>query len=124
MSSFVLGRCLAVAKKEVFHVLRDPFTLGAALGLPIFMVIVFGVAIEFNVKNINLSVSNQDPSQASREFLDTITSSHYFIAHIASSPQDAINQLTSEKARAALIIPLNFEQNLLAGRQASAQILL
>ena len=53
MKSFVLRRALAIAKKEIFHITRDPITLMAALGLPIFMVIVFGLAIEFNVKNIS-----------------------------------------------------------------------
>ncbi|MEI6790526.1 MAG: ABC transporter permease [Myxococcaceae bacterium] len=115
MKSFVLRRAIAVAKKEVFHILRDPFTLGAALGLPVFMVIIFGVAIEFNVKNINLSVCNLDQSRSSRILLDTFTSSQYFIAHPVSSPAEAISELTSEKARAALIIP---------ARSSNVQILL
>lgn len=124
MKSFVLRRAMAVAKKEVFHILRDPFTLGATLGLPVFMVVIFGVAIEFNVKNINLSVSDLDKSQSSRRLLDTFTSSDYFITHPVSSPTEAISKLTSEQTRAALIIPLNFQKDLLAGRQASVQILL
>ena len=124
MKGFVLRRAAAVAKKEVFHILRDPFTLGAALGLPIFMVVIFGVAIEFNVKNIALSVSDSDQSQSSRRLLDTFGSSQYFVVHQASSPYEAIEKLTSETARAALIIPLNFERDLLAGRGASAQMLL
>ncbi len=124
MKSFVFRRAVAVARKEIFHVLRDPFTLGAALGLPIFMVVIFGIAIEFNVKDINLAVSDADQTQSSRRLLDTFASSHYFIIHPVSSPTQAIDSLTSEQARATLIIPLNFEKDLLAGRQASAQILL
>lgn len=124
MKSFVFRRAVAVAKKEVFHIFRDPFTLGAALGLPIFMVIIFGVAIEFNVKNINLAVSDSDQSMSSRRLLDTFSSSGYFISNSVSSPIEAINNLTSEKARATLIIPLGFEKNLLAGRQTSVQVLL
>lgn len=124
MKSFVLRRAVAVAKKEIFHIFRDPFTLGAALGLPIFMVVVFGVAIEFNVKDINLAVSDSDQSMSSRRLLDTFNSSHYFISHPVSSPIEAIDSLTTEKARATLIIPLDFEKNLWAGRQTSVQILL
>ena len=60
MNSFVWRRALAVARKEVYHILRDPTTLGAALVLPVFMVIMFGVAIEFNVKNVALAVSDSD----------------------------------------------------------------
>jgi ABC-2 type transport system permease protein len=115
---------LAVAKKEVFHIMRDPFTLGAALGLPIFMVLIFGVAIEFNVKDIRLAVSDADQTHTSRRLLETFSSSGYFIQVPVSSPTEAIDSLTSEKTRATLIIPPNFEKNLLAGRQAKAQILL
>lgn len=124
MKSFVCRRAMAVAKKEVFHIFRDPFILGAALGLPVFMVLIFGVAIEFNVKDINLAVSDSDQTQSSRRLLDTFSSSGYFINHPVSSPTEAINSLTSEKTRATLIIPLDFEKDLLAGRQTKAQILL
>lgn len=124
MKIFVFRRALAIAKKEVFHILRDPFTLMSALGLPIFMVVIFGMAIEFNVKNISLAISDADYSQSSRRLIDTFSSSGYFIAKQVSSPSQAIEQLQSETARAALIIPPNFERDLNAGRKASVQILL
>lgn len=124
MKIFQLRRALAIAKKEIFHILRDPFTLGAALGLPIFMVIIFGMAIEFNVKNIPLAVSDFDKSQSSRQIQDTFGSSEYFIVNNATSPADAIAQLTSEAVRAALIIPPYFERDLLAGRGSNVQMLL
>ncbi|MGK5082954.1 ABC transporter permease [Bdellovibrionota bacterium FG-1] len=124
MKAFVWRRAFAIAKKEVYHISRDPFTLGAALGLPVFMVIMFGVAIEFNVKNIPLAVSDADHSQTSRRFLDTFASSKYFIVQPSSSPTDAIRALTSERARAALMIPPDFEKNVFAGRSAEVQILL
>ena len=46
-----LKRIFAIAEKETFHILRDPFTLAMALLLPVMMVVLFGVCIEFNVKN-------------------------------------------------------------------------
>jgi ABC-2 type transport system permease protein len=124
MLEFSLRRCIAMARKEIFHILRDPFTLGAALGLPIFMVVVFGLAIEFNVKNIALSVNDTNKTQSSRRLLDTFESSGYFILKHTDSPQEAIDNLTSESSRAALIIPPDFERDLFAGRQANTQMLL
>jgi ABC-2 type transport system permease protein len=124
MRSFVWRRSLAVARKEVFHILRDPTTLGAALVLPVFMVIMFGVAIEFNVKNVALAVSDSDQTQSSRRLLDTFSSSGYFLVHRVFSPQGGITDVSAERARAALIIPPHFEQDLLSGRGAEAQILI
>ncbi len=123
MKSFVWRRAAAVARKEVFHILRDPTTLGAALVLPVFMVIMFGVAIEFNVKNVALAVNDSDKTDSSRRLLDTFASSHYFLIHPVASPRDAVKDVTAERARAALIIPPRFEKDLLAGRGAEAQIL-
>lgn len=124
MRLFVLARCLAIAKKEMYHIIRDPFTLGAAVGLPIFMVIIFGMAIEFNVKDIALAVNDLDKTEISRQLQEAFTSSKYFIAQHADSPQAAIGQITNNTARAALIIPPYFQKELLAGRTGQVQILL
>lgn len=86
MKKFTPKRAFAIAEKEVFHIFRDPFTLIAALGLPIFMVLIFGVSIEFNVKNIPLSVSDAKPSQSSRRVLDVFGSSGYFIIQKTHPP--------------------------------------
>ncbi len=66
-SAFSLKRMRAVARKEIWHILRDPFTLALALGLPLLLVMIFGVAIDFDVKNARVAVDDRDHSQASRE---------------------------------------------------------
>jgi len=123
-AGFVWRRAAAIARKEVFHILRDPYTLALALGLPVVMVVVYGVAMDFNVKNIALAVSDSDGTQASRRLIDTFSSSGYFLVHGARSPGEAERAVTAEQARASLIIPPRFEKDLLNGRTASAQVLL
>jgi ABC-2 type transport system permease protein len=122
--SFLWSRAAAIAEKETRHVLRDPFTLGLSIGLPVFLVFVFGFAIEFNVKNIDLVVHDADRTQASRRVVDTFGSSGYFIIDYATSPDKAQHAISGDRDRAALIIPSNFERDLLAGRPARAQVLL
>ncbi len=122
-TNFIWSRAIAISRKEVFHILRDPFTMAAALVLPVFMVIIFGVAIEFNVKNIKLAVSDSDMTQSSRRLLDTFGSSQYFLLHRVASPESAAIDVSAERARAALIIPPYFEKDLFAGRTARAQLL-
>lgn len=122
--SFVWHRALAIARKEVYHVLRDPFTLALALGLPIFMVFVFGLAIEFNVKNIPIAVHDSDKTQSSRRLIETFGSSGYFIINPVSSDEIAQAGLEGDRYRAALLISGGFEKDLFAGRSAPVQILL
>ncbi|HUI67620.1 MAG TPA: ABC transporter permease [Nitrospirota bacterium] len=123
MKTFVWRRAAAVSRKEVFHILRDPYTLGSALGLPVFMVIMFGVAIEFNVKNVALAVCDSDQTQSSRSLLDNFGSSQYFLLHGVASPYEAVTDVSAERARAALIIPPRFEKDLFDGRGAEVQML-
>lgn len=117
-------RAAAVARKEWFHIRRDPFTMALALVLPIVMVVVYGVAIDFNIENVALAVSDSDASQASRRLVDTFRSSDYFRIRPAASPAGALQEVVAERAKAALVIPPRFEKDLAAGRGARAQVLL
>ena len=123
-SSFAWSRAAAIGRKEVYHILRDPFTLALALAMPVVMVLLNGVAIEFNVRNVGLAVSDEDKSQSSRRLIDTFASSGYFVIHGVESPQAAVRRVGDETYRASLVIPPRFEKDLLAGRTAGAQILL
>lgn len=122
--SFVWSRAKAIAQKEVYHIIRDPFTIVFSIGLPIFLVIVFGYAIEFNIKNIPLAVYDGDRTMSSRELIDTFGKSNYFIINKKNSPNAAMNTLFNGEDRAALIIPGGFQKDLFAGRSAKAQFLL
>src|ERR1700690_2960516 len=115
-NNFVWSRAMAVARKEVFHISRDPFTLALALGLPVLMVIVYGLAIDFNIKNIPLAVSDSDHSQSSRRLVETFVSSGYFLPRPAGSPAQAVEAVNAEHAKACLVIPPRFEKDLLNGR--------
>jgi ABC-2 type transport system permease protein len=122
--AFSWKRTLAMAKKEYFHIVRDPFTMALALGMPVFLVVIYGLAIDFNVKEINLAVSDQDATQTSRRLIDTFSSSRYFLIDPVSSPLEGQSEVASENARASLIIPPHFEKDLMAGRTAEVQVLL
>src|SRR4051812_36859788 len=103
--SFVWSRMRAIAQKEIYHIMRDPFTLALSLGLPVFLVFVFGLAIEFNVKNIHLAIYDADQSQSSRRLADVFGSSGYFINHYVNNQAEAQQNLLNNKDRAALLIP-------------------
>lgn len=122
--SFVWSRCLCITRKEIYHILRDPFTLALSLGLPVFMVFIFGFAIEFNVKNIHLAVFDADKTQSSRRLIETFGSSDYFIIHSVFSPEQAEYAVLGNKDRAALLIPGDFQKDLFSKRIAKAQLLL
>lgn len=123
-SGFRWNRTFAVAKKEIFHISRDRFTLAMALVLPVIVVTIFGVAIEFNLSNIPTGYLDYDRSQSSRALQETFGSSDYFRTRVVSTPAEGFRLIESEKIKALVIVPPAFEKDLLAGRGADVQILI
>lgn len=122
---FSIKRAIAIAKKEQFHILRDPFTLTMATILPVLLVLIFGLAIEFNVSDIGLTVHDSDRTLASRKLTEVFLSSQYFkIKPTRGSMIDAVSDLDSEQSKASLIIEPKFEHNLQSVNNTKAQFLL
>lgn len=117
-----LSRMAAIAKKEIAHIARDPFTIAMALGMPVVMVLIFGTAFEFNLDRIPLAVYDGDKSASSRQLVETFTSSGHFIAERANGANAAAQALDGGHAKAALIISPGFERNLIADTQNLNQI--
>lgn len=113
----------AVAKKEVFQIVRDPFTLAMALGMPMVMVLFFGLAIEFNLDKIPMAVFDGSKSEESRELIRTFSGSNYFIPKYVPGPTQALEILDDGAVHAALIIPPTYSRELTLFRQSTAQIL-
>jgi len=118
------NRIKAISKKELFHIFRDPYTLAVALFMPLLMVLIYGFAINFNIQNIHLSVSDFSKTQDSRVLMETFSSSHYFIIDPVDSPKEVLDSIESEKSRAGLIIPPQFSRDLGNSRIALTQVIL
>ncbi|WP_374080279.1 ABC transporter permease [Bdellovibrio bacteriovorus] len=119
-----LRSILAIAKKEVFHIVRDPFTVALALGMPVIMVLFFGFAIEFNMERIGLAVFDGNKTQSAWELQKAFTSSGYFKSHPVVSPAQAIQALDEGRSHAALIVPPKYTQDLKPFSESSVQILI
>lgn len=122
---FNYKRALSIAKKERFHIMRDPFTLTMATILPVLLVLIFGLAIEFNVKDIGLTVHDSDRTLSSRKLTEVFSSSQYFkIKPTRGSMIDAITDLDSEHSKASLLIDPGFESDLQSEGYTRAQFIL
>ena len=73
-----LGRLLAMSRKEAIQLRRDPRSLLMAFMLPVLLILFFGYAISFDVKNIELAVLDQSNTAASRDLVERFESSGYF----------------------------------------------
>ena len=114
---------LAIAKKEVYHIVRDPFTLALALGMPVVMVLFFGLAIEFNLDRIPIAIFDGNKSPDSRTLIRTFVSSDYFKPRYVLSPSQGVQMLDEGSVHAALVIPPTYARDLTFFGQSSVQVL-
>jgi len=121
---FKFSRAFSIARKEIRHVLRDPFTLALALGLPILLVVFFGYAIDFNVKDVHMVAVDRDNTRASREFLRLFTSSQYFKLNLVRPGSHIMEDLDQEKAKGVVIIEPGFGRTIGDQQSATIQVLL
>lgn len=124
MSGINPRRALAIARKEVWHIWRDPFTLAMALGLPLVLVAIFGVAIDFDIQHVHIGVDDRDRSTASRTLIDVFDNTGAFdLAPLAPRANPEI-PLRREQAKGVLVIEPKFERDLVTQHTAQAQLLL
>lgn len=119
-----ISRILAIARKEVMHILRDPFTLGMAIGLPLVMMIYFGFAIDFDFRGVKLAVYDFDNTRQSRELSDVFLASGYFKLDKGAYPSSMLKEVEFEKDFGSLIIDPGFGRKIASGAPAAVQILI
>ncbi len=116
----MLRRIKAISKKEVKHLLRDWRMLFVILFFPVFLLGVFGYAVNFDVKNIKLALLDNDKSKESREFISKLTAGKYFLSPIIlSSDNDVKFALDSKEAQVVIVIPVDYGKTLTEGRETA-----
>src|SRR5436190_9477755 len=73
-----MKQLLAFIRKEFYHVFRDKRTLLILFGLPVVQIILFGFALNSEVKNINISVLDNAHDNNSGQIINRIKASSYF----------------------------------------------
>jgi len=104
---------------------RDRHTLILMLIIPAFLLIMYGYALNFDVKHISLAVYDEDRSSTSRDFVGNFYRTEYFDLKLYLGSISEIDDLMDRgEVKAALVIPKGFSENLKAGKKASIQVLL
>lgn len=119
-----LSRILAILKKEVLQMRRDRLTLAITIALPLVQLLLFGYAIQTEVKHIPTAVFDQSLSAESRDLLEAFSASGYFDITCAAEGYDEITGLIdSGKAKIGIIFPPDFKESLKTGDTAAVQVL-
>ena len=107
------SRLTSLIRKEFIQILRDPRTLILVLVIPIMQLLLLGYAATNDVRNVPLAVFDQDRGPAARALLDAYRTADYFrIEYDVDSESELRILIDDGQARAGLIIPPNYSQQL------------
>jgi ABC-2 type transport system permease protein len=121
----MLRRTLAITRKEILHILRDPRSLTIMFLMPMVQLILLGYTATTDVRHLPTAVLDQDHTVQSRELIDAYSASDYFDIRFYVSDETELGLLIDEgKAMAGMIIPDGYGRELVADHQASIAVII
>jgi ABC transporter DrrB family efflux protein len=121
----VIGRLLVIAWKELVQLRRDRLTLAMAIVLPLMQLLLFGFAVNTDVRHIRTVIFDQDRSAQSRDLARMLEATGYFdvVGRVSGYPE-IDRALRSGAAGAALVVASHYAADLAAGRTAHVELVL
>lgn len=103
------GNVKHIARKELYHILRDPRSLVIVFAMPVMMTFLYGYAVNLDIERITLAVIDYDRTPTSRTLVDDFYNSTYFERPIRDiNPSDPESALKSRQAAGVLTIRRGF----------------
>ncbi|MFZ2323472.1 MAG: ABC transporter permease [Ignavibacteriaceae bacterium] len=121
----MIRRTLSVIKKEFLQLKRDTRFLFVLFFFPVLLLVIFGYAINFDVKHIKVAIYDQEKSDLSRDFIRSITNSEYFDFTYNANSEQEINRLLDEKVvQFVIVIPSDFSSKFDANEEVKIQYII
>jgi ABC-2 type transport system permease protein len=115
----------AVARKEFRQVARDRRTLSTLLVVPVVLLMLYGYALNFDIRDIRLAVDDRDHTSESRDVVSAFVNSGYFdLVATIGSDADIDRLMDLNEIRAALVIPEGLGRRMRTGDDAVVQVLI
>jgi len=118
-------RMHALIVKEFIQLMRDRITLAIVVFMPLAQLLIFGFAINTDVKHLHTVVFDQSRTQESRAMINSLTSSNYFdIIKYAGSVKEVDQTVESGRAKVGIVFPPDYASRIKGGRQTSVQVII
>jgi len=114
----------AILRKEIIHIKRDPATR-FVLAIPLIELLLFGYAIDTDVKNVPTVVFDLNRDAESRRLIQEFVNTRYFkLLGEVHSDQELQSAIISGRAKVGIKIPPDYTANLVNGRRAQVQVII
>jgi len=119
-----LRRIHAVAGKEVRQLLRDRLTFGMIVGIPLLQIVLFGYAINTDIRHLRAGVADMAHTQLSRTLVAEAQASQVVDFVVAAPSAPALEKLLDDgRISVGLYIPPDFDRRAASGMRPAAQLL-
>jgi ABC-2 type transport system permease protein len=119
-----LRRIAAVVRKEIWQLSRDRPTLGMIVGIPIIQLLLFGYAINQDIRHVPTAVLDRSSSGPSRKFVGELAATQTFhILYRLESEEQGLRLLGRGQIQALVVIPPDFARRIHRGRGAEVSVL-
>ncbi len=120
----MIGRLLVIAWKELLQLRRDRLTLAMTIALPLMQLLLFGYAVNTDVRHIKTVVYDQDGSAESRDLARSLEATGYFdlVGQVAGYSE--VDRALRTGSGAALVVEPHYAADLASGRTAHVQLVL
>ena len=120
----MMPRFWPMVRKEFVQMRRDRLTLGIMIGIPVLQLMMFGFAIQTDVRRIPTVVLDESRTPASRDLIAAFANTGNFriVAHVDGRPQ-VDHALGAGDAQAAIVVPSDYARDLGRGVTATVQVI-
>lgn len=118
------NRIRALVWKEFLQLRRDRLTLAFTLGMPLMQLVIFGFAINYDVKHMPAAILDESQSQESRSFVDGLEATQYFDVKVRVSSEAGLRAaLDRGKAQVGVWFPPDYARRIRSGQTGEVMIL-
>ncbi len=119
-----LSRLGAIIKKEIRQLRRDRLTAGMVFGLPVIQILLFGYAINTDVRHLSAAVADQADTHLSRELIANLGATQVVdVVRTAATPSELEDLLRRGDISIGIFIPYDFDRRVADSQRVAAQLL-
>ena len=112
-------RLMAIVVKELRQLRRDRITLAMIVGIPVLQLVLFGYAINLNLRGLSTAIADESGTAASRALvMDMLATGVIRPVATAHTPQELMELLRRGRISIGIAIPPDFERRRIDGREA------
>ena len=117
-----LKRVLAIQRKEVVQIRRDPRSLAIVFFMPVMLMVLMGKGISLDQKNVPVCIFDREGSQQSQDLLKHFQASPYFrIVMVNTDYRTLTSAIDSGRCSLGVVIPSDFSEQLRKGGTVEVQ---